>query len=374
MRLISARIRGAGRLRDTTIKLDQKVIAIVGPNEAGKTTLLNALEFVDNEQPLEPARRSRVLSSVPDSTPIASLRYRVSETDRATLKQFDLEEGPTDFYVSRRADGNGPNFTVAPAPRKSEEPLKQLSVDLGTSLDQLTILEPNPVEVAEGEEAPAPPDGSPLLDELRTLRQDLDTFLATALAERGSIDVLRERADEAAEALKEFTDTASLRGTLAVIGQWVDREDPTDNVKEALWNITPDVVMFTDGDRDLATTYVLDDNLLNDTPPALANLARLAGLDLKKLVEAVDTGQVARRDTFKNKANIALAAYFKEAWQQSDLKVELNVENNILRIGLVEDGVHASVFDERSAGLRMFVTLTAFLAARNSGPRHDPPD
>jgi uncharacterized protein YhaN len=42
MRLISARIRGYGRIVDSKINLDAKVIAIVGPNEAGKTTLEGA--------------------------------------------------------------------------------------------------------------------------------------------------------------------------------------------------------------------------------------------------------------------------------------------------------------------------------------------
>lgn len=367
MRLISAQIRGAGRLRNTTIKLDQKVIAIVGPNEAGKTTLLKALAYVDGDQSLEPAQRSRALPSVPDSTPITSLRYRVSDVDRAELKQFDLAEVPTEFFVSRRADGKGPNFAVTPEPRKSEEPLEELAVNLGTLLDGLQAFDPIPIEVGEEEEAPGPSDGSPLLHELQLLRQDLERFLANPIGERDPIETLRERADIAVEALNAYVGTGALREALPAIGRWVDREDPREKVIEALWNLTPDVVMFAEADRNLATTYVIDDDLANNTPAALANVARLAGLDLKKLVQAVQTGQVSRRDTLKNKANLALAAYFKEAWQQSDLKVELNVESNVLRIGLVEDGVHASVFDERSAGLRMFVTLTAFLAARNTG-------
>lgn len=367
MRLVSARVRGAGRLLDTTIKLDQKLVAIVGPNEAGKTTLLKALAYVDASDALAPAQRSRASTGIADSTPVVSLRYRVSDEDRKELEDLELEDSPIEFFVSRRADGDGPNFTVKPAPRKSEAQLKQLAVDLGESLSAISVLEPLPIETAEEDEIPEPPDGSPLLDELRLLRQDLDTHLATPVGEREPIDALRERADKDVEALSAFAETGVLQRLLLSLGAWVDREDPTERAKEALWNLTPDVVMFTEADRTLASTYTLDDALLGDVPTALANLARLAGLDLNALTQAVQTGQVSRRDTIKNKANITLANYFKNAWQQSDLKVELNVENKLLRIGIVEDGVHASVFEERSAGLRMFVALNSFLAARNSG-------
>jgi len=305
--------------------------------------------------------------TVADSTPVVTLRYRLNDDDRLALQEFELHEAPTEFWVSRRADGAGPNFTVAPAPRKSEAPLAQLVDDLRDILAVSPPLEPLPVEVSEEEEPPQPPDGTALIGGLHLLQKDLGTYLAAPGDERDSIDALRDRADEHAETLKTFTDTARLQQLLSSLGSLIDREDPTEGVKKKLWSLTPDVVMFTEADRTLASTYTLDDSLLGDEPVALANLARLAELDLNALVQAVQTGQVSRRDTIKNKANIALANYFKDAWQQSDLKVELNVENKLLRIGLVEDGVHASVFDERSAGLRMFVALTSFLAARNSG-------
>ncbi len=366
MRLISARIRGAGRLLDTTIKLDQKLVAIVGPNEAGKTTLLRALAYVDAADALSPAERSRASAGVTDATPVVSLRYRVSDEDRREVADLDLEEAPREFCVSRRADGQGPNFTIKPTPRKSEAPLKQLTADLGEKLTAVNSLEPLPVEVGEDEGSSQVLDGAALLAKLRLLQQDLETYLGTPLGERDAIDPLRYQADEVNEALMAFADTDRLRELLAALVAWVDLDDPTEQANSALWSRTPDVVTFTEADRTLASTYRLDESLF-PLSPALANLARLAGLDLRALVHAVQTGQLSRRDTIKNRANNRLAEYFEQAWQQSDLKVELNVENNILRIGLVEDGVHASVFDERSAGLRMFVALTAFLAARDSG-------
>lgn len=367
MRLISARVRGVGRLIDTTIKLDQKLVAIVGPNEAGKTTLLKALAYVDSDDALAPAQRSRALMDLPDSTPVISLRYRLSENDRGALREFELQDAPTEFWVSRSADGDGPNFAVKPSPRKSETPLEQLEADLRVVLATTPPLVRLPVEVSEQEDPQELPDGIALIQDLRVLQSDLSTYIAAPVGERSSIDAMRGRADEQSEALRVFSDTSRLQQILSSFISWVDREDPTEYVKEKLWRLTPDVVMFTEADRALASTYTLDDALLTEVPVALANLTRLAELDLNVLVRAVQTGQVARRDTIKNRANIVLANYFRDAWQQSDLKVELNVENDLLRIGLVEDGVHASVFNERSAGLRMFVALTSFLAARDSG-------
>lgn len=348
------------------IKLDQKVVAIVGPNEAGKTTLLRALAFVDTAEALPLAQRSRA-SAISDATPIASLRYRLSDEDRDRLASLELHELPTDFYVSRRADGDGPHFIVKPVPRKSEALLSQVVADLSSALGAVTDLQASPIEVTEDDSnASDQVDGGKVLNEVRLFHSDLETYLAASLDERDPVELLRERAEEGRGVLEQFVGTERMVELMKEVVTWIDRPDPTQETKDQLWNLTPDVVMFEEADRSLSSTYVLDENLLGGVPPALGNLARLAELDLKHLVEAVQSSQISRRDTLKNKANRRLAEYFGEAWGQSDLKVELNIEDNVLRIGIVEDGVHASVFDERSAGLRMFVALTSFLASRNT--------
>jgi ABC-type transport system involved in cytochrome c biogenesis ATPase subunit len=351
-------------LVDTKIKLDQKVIAIVGPNEAGKTTLLRALGYADRGGDMPLSQRSRS-AGVPDATPIVSLRYLLSNEDQAAVDDLDLAERPTEVRVSRTAAGGNPEVEILPRPRKSDSDLHALIADLGAGLDETTALTLSPAE-GEEEDDRVGDGGASLLDAIGLLQSDLSQFAAIPVDDRVAVGPLRERGDELLRRLSDYEQRDVIEHPLRRLCEWVDRQSPLDAVRDRLWGRTPDVVMFDDDDRSLASAYGLDEALVEKPPAALANLARLAQLDLRELQGAITTGQIARRDTIKNKANANLAAYFAKAWQQSELTVVLNVEDTVLRIGLVEDGIFASVFDERSAGLRMFVALTAFLATRDS--------
>lgn len=105
MRLISARIRGYGRLVDAKVNLDSKVIAVVGPNEAGKTTLLKALAHVDTNEAVPIAQRSRA-GNVSDEARITTFHYILDDGDRDALADLDLAEQPTSATVARSADGS----------------------------------------------------------------------------------------------------------------------------------------------------------------------------------------------------------------------------------------------------------------------------
>jgi predicted ATP-dependent endonuclease of OLD family len=93
-------------------------------------------------------------------------------------------------------------------------------------------------------------------------------------------------------------------------------------------------------------------------------IASVAGLDLGELVEAINAGDVSRRETALRRANRALKQFFATVWTQSSLTVELQLDGALMLVNIVEDDESVTPFDERSSGLRAFVSLVTFLRAR----------
>lgn len=81
LRLTKASIKGFGRITTGSVDLTPRVIAVVGPNEAGKSTLLDALVYLtDTSTTLAPSRRSRTTrpgdASTVSPAPMCSRRLK----------------------------------------------------------------------------------------------------------------------------------------------------------------------------------------------------------------------------------------------------------------------------------------------------------
>lgn len=361
MRLISAHIRGYGRLVDAKVNLDAKVIAIVGPNEAGKTTLLKALTHVDSNDTVPPPQRSRAVE-VTDETRTTLFDYVLDQSDHDALADLDLQELPIRAKISRAAAAERVTVDLKPRPVKSVVTIEKALGDLKVAITRDDLddwVNPDTTYADPGGDAPR---------DYKTELQSVIDAVAAAVAQPG--EDLQEGTAETADALLSGTladaDSEEFRHALQTVIDWSNREEPGPEARNRIWKRSPDFILFDEADRSIQSTYTFDEALAADPPAALANLAGTADLDLQQLHHFMTTGDVARRRTAIVQANRRMDAIFAEAWKQSRLSVHFELDGDQLRIELMEDGDNVTVFDERSAGLRMFVALIAFLKVHGS--------
>lgn len=362
MRLTKAVFSGFGRLADAQINLDHKVVAIVGPNEAGKTTLLRALAYIDNGESLTVAQRSRGLQGdVADGHVVVRVQYLLAEEDQAAVAGFDLDETPTELWLSRTAGEGEVGREVVPTPQKNRVTLASAlsAVADATTDSEVAALDPaQPDEDAEGEEP----------DERRSsfsrrLRDAVD-----AMAASGSSDPEAAAVELAPDAwIAEFAEhglDGPIRDALAQVQAWLEKPEPSDEVGQVLYDRSPDILMFSDEDRLLASSYELTVENVPNPPAALRNIATMAELPLDELWKTINNGDEGARETLIEHANQTLQTKFSEVWNQSNISAHLKINGASLEIRIKQDGRNITQFHERSAGVQMFVALVAFLTVK----------
>lgn len=367
MRLVKAEINGFGRLADGKVNLDSRVIAIVGPNEAGKTTLLRALAYIDNRKTLSMSERSRGMDVSDDAT-VVKVQYLLDDDDRESVKEFNLQDEPRSIWLSRTAGvSDSPTVTVEPSPRKLITPLEESVKALHRAATKKSLSELDYTPPAPDENGNVVPKD----EQYAALRSDLESTLA-ALRSDTDLDGVRASTVRHSDSLRQILDFmrsyqvgGSLQDCIDAVLSWVDREDPAPLVEKALYNRAPDILLFEEKDRSLASTYTLGEELLAAVPAALSNLAEMAELSLSDLWNTYLTADEGERETLIDGANQVLATKFSVAWKQSTISVVLKTEGATLAVRIKQDGKRITQFDERSAGLKMFVALVAFLAVRN---------
>jgi hypothetical protein len=108
MRLVSADLHGYRRFAEPTkIDLYDRLIAIVGPNEAGKSSILQALDEIDTSNPIPPEDLTR-RGEVAANRVVVKLRWLVEPADRAAIAHLHSGSDPKRAYwlvVSKQADG-----------------------------------------------------------------------------------------------------------------------------------------------------------------------------------------------------------------------------------------------------------------------------
>lgn len=372
MRAVGIEFHGFQRLVNARCNTDGRMIAFVGPNEAGKTTVLHALDWYSNGDEL-PTRSINRRSRPDDDTRVVRVRYWLDDPDLDALEALPIEGMPKTFSMSKYSNGEV-RTGIQPDVGRATEPFDRARRVLAQAEaayaddfegDQTTPdEEPHHGEnlntwIQTASTALDDPDGAwdeawdDHYDELiEYLRGTPDLDSDSEAASEGRATLWTQRAVDALEAVRAI----------------LKAPHPNTEVRRLLKDRAPEFTLFTQADRDLKSTYDLsDEELRTDPPAALANIAWVAGLDLNELFEAIEASDLRHLRTTERQANERLRKRFGPRWSQKPLDVYLNVSGTELEVLIqehAEDGADSPI-EERSDGLKTFVALVSFLA------RHD---
>ncbi|MEU5783851.1 AAA family ATPase [Micromonospora lupini] len=373
MRLTKIEFNGYKRLRHTKCNVDGKLIAFVGPNEAGKSSILTALTWLLQDGYLEPRARSWG-GDIADETEVVRAIFSLAAEDLDAIKHLECVNPPRTFIVSRTAGGrllrtfpeeiefSGP--PTADAVRAATQLRDLLQRDDLSSDDSAILLRNGLTET---------------IDRLRTLSSrerelnrasiaDMIKLAEDALPANTagpnihssqSANILKQRKNAASGLVRELS---MLEARLKV--------DPSEQLTTILWHRSPDFVLFSENDRNLEATYDLGNESLRKVPPAaLRNLLEVGNTSVKEIWDFISKKNRAGLRTLLNRANRKIDIHFADSWRQQKLKVHVDIDGTTLEIFVEEadgDGAFSSL-SERSDGLRTFVALSCFLTVSPTG-------
>lgn len=371
MRLLKLKLTDFRRFADeNSLDLNEDLIALVGPNEAGKSSLLAALDLVGK----------LALPAVSDITRGGSGPAKVSALfvlepdDRELLREIYQGPSVTHVWVNLETGSESATWGPEPRPRRDLRPRHGCRTTLD-SLDGDPAILAGLTSIEQ-----LPWDPQLLLDVQSHLGSTEETLPETAIA---SFDALAQRiraldepsieeedADGAespvAALLAERRDAREVAATALTELAPIERQErPVTQVIRALQGRTPDVAFFGQVDRELRSTYQLAE-IASAPPAALANLCSLAGLDLAAARDDITNGRVPHVEAVFEAANRRLREQFQHTWTQSDVHPRFGTPlDGVLRVMVATEGGNDYSFpEERSDGLRWFMALHAFLAAR----------
>lgn len=373
MQLTRIKFEGYKRLAKTQCSVDGRTIAFIGPNEAGKSSVLQGLQWLTQEPgvPLRPADLNRSMSAV-GTEPVVQADFRLDASDIAALHELDISPAtPISLRtvkilrVSRTADGTFTPAVLIPL-RRSQVPFEKASSAIN---DATSALQEYADSLGEDLYSSFVTIFASIIDEfgISEWTDDRITLLAELEDRFGDLTtgIVADRFEGAKNLREQLEQT--LKAIQAAHAAAIQPE-PEPAVLDHLVSRMPRFLLFSDEDRILKPVYNLADDELRLKPPTpFANLLSVAQTSPEQVWEVVRAADNARMRTLESRMNAALSARLQPMWTQSSLTLSVAInQGGLIEVNIVELANPDSTvtpIDERSDGLRAFLALICFLVA-----------
>lgn len=380
MRLLKMRLKQFRRFwADQALDLNEDLIALVGPNEAGKSSILNALEMLGTRTIPDAGRDVTRNSGGPAE--IEGLLV-LEGTDKELIANIRGGDKVTHVRVGLKSGAQQHTMSSEPRPQRDREPRARCGAlvhrlendpNLAAQFSQSEHLRWDPqlfvdvMGILDSDRDSLTTDDISSLRALADRLSDLRTTELPAVPDETSDDERDENKRLQVESEARQTARGSTATALRDLAELESQPSPAQQVINALHPRLPTVAVFRQVDRELESSYDFDATV-NETPPALLNLCKIAGLDLSEVRAARDAGKTGQVEKLFEHGNARLKERYLEAWNQSNVYPRFGPPHQgVLSVWIATEG-EASYSEphERSDGLRWFIALHAFLMALGS--------
>jgi predicted ATP-dependent endonuclease of OLD family len=379
VRLIKAKVSGYRRLADNCqLNLDADPLCIVGPNAAGKSSFLDALVHLNDDQPFEQTEKTRVPGGK-TLEPFIEARFVLDEHELELMKQIPEAVEVRQFLVKKSSAWPERHFSADPYPSRDLTKRREVQAQLELLAE---IGWPEQVQGVE-ESLETPPD--PLVGPLFTTALDRASGDDQRLEEEaGDFDALSQHIGPILQQIgqrieaeaggdpydgpdwPEFPEALiGLPEELAALATLEREEHPLRKVVRALEGRVPEFLKFDDRARKLETKY----DLSGEEPEqglGIHNFLALAGTSWAEAVEVVQRDDPGWTKTYIEKRDGELKERAALTWGQSDIEVTIGLNASILSILLSMQAHDFIGFDDHSDGLKAFMALRAFVSQSDS--------
>lgn len=352
-------LRRFGGEKPIRLRLDAPLVCLIGANEVGKSTLLDALEMAtgrfDEEEnwiPVDPTEWTRG-EKLPDDRQIVRLRYRLDKKERQLLRSLEGGKELLEVrWLERILRVNGTSSVVLrPTPTRNKAPRWALGKRLRTAIESDDWPKDEEVEGTIAALATV----EPLVEALESDREGI----------RDQLDNL----DNLAHQMEEDGWDEKLVQSMRDVRELENRKHPQVEARAALSVEIPRFVRFEMEARQLADEYELTTDAY-EPPPALHNLAELAELNLEELLDQIQSGLTGSARATIDAANDVLREAFGAWTQKPPVTVSFDRSGTTLLVHVQSGNGVPMKPGERSEGLRQFVGLVALTAGEG---HHVPP-
>ena len=361
MRCRTIHFDGYKRLAETSCNVSPYLLAFVGQNESGKSSVLSALQWLseDDETPLDKLDRARTNKKTTGW--IVGAEFTLGDEELALIEPLGFETVPKVISLWKQLDGSlVTKFRSPRDPKRLPTPFTAAAEALASAQRRLMKQISAAADVFDDVEGN---DGPQAWIE-RTNERLSDPEGDWDAEDQSTSESLADWLDEAPPRGKNPRDakTATLIRAAAEIGS---RPHPAIAGAELLRERIPGFLLFREDDRVLPTITPVDSQSRGQMSSAIRNLLLIADVEIAAVWQAHSDEDSGEKKTLLDAGNARLDGFFGQAWNQSNISVNLDVDDRGLLTHVVDmDTRRFTRIEERSEGLRAFVTLAVFLGAQ----------